>query len=97
MVDHGQCMFLLPFFGFVRCSEFLSKSNILRRTKTDQLGMYFPIFRLNSYLIPYEPLTKYLSARYAAHPTPQHPLFSPKQENGHTFHFQNILRISGIF
>ena len=54
----------------------------LRRSKTDQLRISFPIyiFRLNSYLIPYEPLTKYLSARCAAHPTPQHPLFSPKQE-----------------
>ncbi|KAK1892785.1 DNA polymerase subunit delta-2 [Dissostichus eleginoides] len=76
-----ECMFLLAFFGFLRCSEFastssaynphhhLSLSNILRRTKTDQLGISFPIyiFRLNSYLIPYEPLTKYLSASHSFH------------------------------
>ncbi|KAK5862929.1 hypothetical protein PBY51_018277 [Eleginops maclovinus] len=44
----------------------------LRRSKTDQLGISFPIdmFRLKSYLSP-----KYLSARYAAHAMAQHPLF----------------------
>ncbi|KAJ4918189.1 hypothetical protein JOQ06_014324 [Pogonophryne albipinna] len=38
-----------------------------RRSKTDQLGISFPIhiFRLNSYLSPYEPLTKYLSASHS--------------------------------
>ncbi|KAI4799077.1 hypothetical protein KUCAC02_019244 [Chaenocephalus aceratus] len=100
-------MFLLAFFGFLRCSEFAPTSSAynphhhpslsdislhtndsliftLRRSKTDQLGISFPIhiFRLNSYLSPYEPLTKYLSARYAANATPQHlntHSFSPKQ------------------
>ncbi|KAI4804278.1 hypothetical protein KUCAC02_025911, partial [Chaenocephalus aceratus] len=85
-----ECMFLLAFFGFLRCSEFAPTSSAynphhhpslsdislhtndslvftLRRSKTDQLGISFPIhiFRLNSYLSPYEPLTKYLSARRA--------------------------------
>ncbi|KAI4801506.1 hypothetical protein KUCAC02_019401, partial [Chaenocephalus aceratus] len=83
-----ECMFLLAFFSFLRCSEFAPTSSAynphhhpslsdisphtndsliftLRRSKTDQLGISFPIhiFRLNSYLSPYEPLTKYLSAR----------------------------------
>ncbi|KAI4829046.1 hypothetical protein KUCAC02_023109, partial [Chaenocephalus aceratus] len=75
----------------------------LRRSKTDQLGISFPIhiFRLNSYLSPYEPLTKYLSARYAANATPQHPLFlteTGKMATRFWFqkHFHNVLLISRI-
>ncbi|KAK1901466.1 putative CCR4-associated factor 1 like 5 [Dissostichus eleginoides] len=73
-----ECMFLLAFFGFLRCSEFAPTSSAynphhhpslsdislhtndsliftLRRSKTDQLGISFPIyiFRLNFYLSPY--------------------------------------------
>ncbi|KAK1881641.1 Protein kinase C-like [Dissostichus eleginoides] len=119
-----ECMFLLAFFGFLRCSEFAPTSSAynphhhpslsdislhtndsliftLRRSKTDQLGISFHIFRLNSYLSPYEPLTKYLSARYAAHATPQHPLFlteTGKMATRFWFqkHFHNVLLISGI-
>ncbi|KAI4828452.1 hypothetical protein KUCAC02_022543 [Chaenocephalus aceratus] len=121
-----ECMFLLAFFGFLRCSEFAPTSSAynphhhpslsdislhtndsliftLRRSKTDQLGISFPIhiFRLNSYLSPYEPLTKYLSARYAANATPQHPLFlteTGKMATRFWFqkHFHNVLLISGI-
>ncbi|KAK1896224.1 Recombinase cre [Dissostichus eleginoides] len=76
----------------------------LRRSKKDQLGISFPIyiFRLNSYLSTYEPLTKYLSTRYAAHATPQHPLFlteTGKMATRFWFqkHFHNVLHISGIF
>lgn len=77
-----ECMFLLAFFGFLRCSEFApmtsafnpvihpSLSDIsahtpdsliyrytLKKSKTNQFGESFPIyiFRLNSFLSPYEP------------------------------------------
>ncbi|KAK1906772.1 N-acetylmuramic acid 6-phosphate etherase [Dissostichus eleginoides] len=49
----------------------------------------------------YEPLTKYLSTRYAAHATPQHPLFlneTGKMATRFWFqkHFHNVLHISDI-
>ncbi|KAI4799152.1 hypothetical protein KUCAC02_017876 [Chaenocephalus aceratus] len=119
-------MFLLAFFGFLRCSEFAPTSSAynphhhpslsdislhtndsliftLRRSKTDQLGISFPIhiFRLNSYLSPYEPLPN-----TSAQGTPQMQClnthsFSPKQGKMATrfwfqIHFHNVLLISGI-
>ncbi|KAJ4945994.1 hypothetical protein JOQ06_023672, partial [Pogonophryne albipinna] len=87
-------------------ATFVQQSNRgaeLRRSKTDQLGISFPIhiFRLNSYPSPYEPLTKYLSARYDAHATPQHPLFlteTGKMATRFWFqkHFHYVLPILGI-
>lgn len=126
MVDSTlESMFLLAFFGFLRCSEFAPTSSAynpsrhprmsdltihtsdsliftLRRSKTDQLGISFPIylFRLNSYLSPYEPPTKRLHFRHASNASPQHPLFLTETGNGHPIlvskHLHRVLRISGI-
>ncbi|XDV17039.1 hypothetical protein PO909_016490 [Leuciscus waleckii] len=57
----------------------------LKRSKTDQFGESFPIyiFRLRSFVSPYEPLSEYVSSRYANHSSPQFTLPHGKQENGH--------------
>ncbi|XP_049427268.1 uncharacterized protein LOC125885641, partial [Epinephelus fuscoguttatus] len=121
-----ESMFLLAFFGFLRCSEFAPTSSVynpsrhpslsditthtsdsliftLRSSKTDQLGVTFPIyiFRLNSFLSPHEPLTRYIHTRYSAHASPQDPLFLTETGRMATRfwfqkHFHNILRLSGI-
>ncbi|XP_049456496.1 uncharacterized protein LOC125903558 [Epinephelus fuscoguttatus] len=121
-----ESMFLLAFFGFLRCSEFAPTSSVydpsrhpslsditthtsdsliftLCRSKTDQLGVTFPIyiFRLNSFLSPHEPLTRYIHTRYSAHASPQDPLFPTETGRMATRfwfqkHFHNILRLSGI-
>lgn len=121
-----ECMFLLAFYGFLRCSEFAPTSSkynpsihlrlsdlsmhmpdslifTLRKSKTDQLGLSFPIylFRLDSILSPLEPLTKYITFRLSANASPQDPLFlteSGKMATRFWFskHFFQILRMSGI-
>ncbi|CAM4454228.1 unnamed protein product [Leuciscus chuanchicus] len=75
----------------------------LKRSKTDQFGESFPIyiFRLHSFLSPYEPLSEYVSSRYANHSSPQEPLFLTENRKMATRfwfskHFQSILRTSGI-
>ena len=70
-----ESMFLLAFFGFLRCSEFAPTSSVynpsqhpslsditihtadsllftLRRSKTDQLGLSFPIFLFRLRILP---------------------------------------------
>ena len=121
-----ESMFLLAFFGFLRCSEFAPTSSrfdpsrhprlsditiynsdsliyTLRISKTDQLGISFPIyiFRLNTYLSPFEPIARYTSSRYTANASPSQPLFIT--ETGHMAtrfwfqkHFRNILRMASI-
>ncbi|KAG1957226.1 proline and serine-rich protein 1-like [Pimephales promelas] len=119
-------MFLLAYFGFLRCSEFApstsafnpaihpSLSDItahtpdsliynLKRSKTDQFGESSPIylFRLHSFLSPYEPLSEYVSSRYANLSSPREPLFLTENRKMATRfwfskHFQSILSISGI-
>ena len=76
---------------------------MLRRSKTDQLGISCPIyiFRLHSDTSPYEPLTKYINSRYATKASPQHPLFiteTGKMATRFWFqkHLHSVLRISGI-
>ncbi len=121
-----ESMFLLAFFGFLRCSEFTPTTSIfnpahhprlsdisvhttdsliftLRRSKTDQLGVssHVYIFRLNSDLSPYEPLTKYINSRYTAQASPQHPLFLTETGKMATHfwfhkHLREVLSISGI-
>lgn len=121
-----ECMFLLAFFGFLRCSEFAPTSSrfnpslhprladlsivssdtlcyTLRRSKTDQTGVSCPIylFKLNSVISPYEPLTSYLSDRYASYSSSFDPLFVTESGNVATRfwfsqHFKTILGLSGI-
>lgn len=119
-------MFLLAFFGFLRCSEFSpstsafnpvihpSLSDIsahtpdsliytLKKSKTDQFGESTPIyiFRFNSFLSPYEPLSEYAHSRYANNSSPQDPLFLTEHGKMATRswfnkHFQKVLSASGI-
>ncbi|XP_030292107.1 uncharacterized protein LOC115592965, partial [Sparus aurata] len=121
-----ESMFLLAFFGFLRCSEFTSASAThdpsrhatlsdisfhshdtlrfnLKRSKTDQLGISHPIFlfRLNSYLSPYEPILAYLHQRRARHSSPLDPLFITEDGRVATrfwfhHHLRQILAKSGI-
>ena len=95
-----ECLFLLAFYGFLRCSEFTSSNTrfdpslhpclsdlsvldsstliyTLKRSKTDQFGSSSPIylFKLNSPLSPYEPLTRHLSIRQSQSASPSDPLF----------------------
>ncbi|RXN38248.1 proline and serine-rich 1-like protein [Labeo rohita] len=119
-------MFLLAFFGFLRCSELApstsafnpaihpSLSDIsahtpdsliytLKKSKTDQFGRSCPIyiFRLNSFISPFEPISEYVLSRYANSSSPQEPLFLT--ENGKMAtrlwfnkHFLKVLSTSGI-
>ncbi|KAL0194682.1 hypothetical protein M9458_008254, partial [Cirrhinus mrigala] len=121
-----ECMFLLAFFGFLRCSELApstsafnpvihpSLSDIsvhipdsliytLKKSKTDQFGKSCPIyvFRLNSFISPFEPISEYVLSRYANNSSPQEPLFLT--ENGKMAtrfwfnkHFLKVLSASGI-
>ncbi|RXN17693.1 proline and serine-rich 1-like protein [Labeo rohita] len=121
-----ECMFLLAFFGFLRCSELApstsafnpaihpSLSDIsahtpdsliytLKKSKTDQFGKSRPIyiFRLNSFISPFEPISEYVLSRYANNSSPQEPLFLT--ENGKMAtrfwfnkHFLKVLSASGI-
>lgn len=121
-----ESMFLLAYFGFLRCSEFapttsrfdpsihprLSDISVLnqdtliftlRKSKTDQLGISFPIclFRLHSPISPYEPISNYISFRLANNGTPHDPLFITELGSITTrfwfsHHFHQILFRSGI-
>ncbi len=112
-----ECMFLLTFFSFLRCSEFapstsafnpasllilLIHSFTLKKSKTDQFGESTPIyiFRFNSFLSPYEPLSEYALSRYANNSS-QDPLFLTEHGKMATRswfnnHFQKVLSASGI-
>ncbi|KAI2646043.1 enzymatic polyprotein [Labeo rohita] len=121
-----ECMFLLAFFGFLRCSELApstsafnpaihpSLSDIsahtpdsliytLKKSKTDQFEKSCPIyiFRLNSFISPFEPISEYVLSRYANNSSPQEPLFLT--ENGKMAtrfwfnkHFLKVVSASGI-
>ncbi|XP_030297612.1 thrombospondin type-1 domain-containing protein 4-like [Sparus aurata] len=95
-----ESMFLLAFFGFLRCSEFTASTSKynpschasisdisnpstdtliynLKCSKTNQSGPPQPIylFRLDSYISPFEPLQEYINSRLASRASPQDPLF----------------------
>ncbi|KAK0142945.1 hypothetical protein N1851_018939 [Merluccius polli] len=121
-----ESMFLLAFFGFLRCSEFTvstskynpschaSISDIsiqstdtliyhLKCSKTNQSGLPQPIylFRLDSYISPFEPIQEYTNSRLASRASPQDPLFvteTGQVATRHWFHchFRQILSQSGV-
>uniref|UniRef100_A0A096M2N4 Core-binding (CB) domain-containing protein n=1 Tax=Poecilia formosa TaxID=48698 RepID=A0A096M2N4_POEFO len=75
----------------------------LRRSKTDQFAISCPIylFRLNSFLSPYEPIQNYVQSRFAANASPHNLLFisdSGKLASRSWFslHFCQVLLKSGI-
>ena len=121
-----ESMFLLAFFGFLRCSEFTALSYTfdpsrhatlsdiyfhspdtliyyLKRSKTNQSGQPQPIhlFRLDSYISPYEPIHSYINLRLASRASPREPLFvteTGKIATGFWFHhhLRSVLARSGI-
>ncbi|RXN07697.1 tyrosine recombinase [Labeo rohita] len=75
----------------------------LKKSKTDQFGRSCPIyiFRLNSFISAFEPISEYVLSRYANSSSPQEPLFLT--ENGKMAtrlwfnkHFLKVLSASGI-
>ena len=121
-----ESMFLLAFYGFLRCSEFTAPSLVyqptqhaslsdisiqsadtlifhLKLSKTNQSGQPQPIylFRLDSFLSPYEPIRNYVTSRLANRASPQDPLFVSETGQVATrfwfhHHFRQILSRSGI-
>ena len=121
-----ESMFLLAFYGFLRCSEFTAPSHVyqptrhaflsdisiqsadtlifhLKLSKTNQFGQPQPInlFRLDSFLSPYEPICNYVTSILANQASPQDPLFISETGQVATrfwfhHHFCQILSRSGI-
>ncbi len=78
----------------------------LKRSKTDLLGISSAVYlyRLNSLLSPFEPLTRYINSRYATNALSQHPLFITETGTMALFwfgfwfqkHLHKVLHVSGI-
>eukprot|EP00064_Thunnus_orientalis_P024128 superscaffoldBa00009934_g24404 len=75
----------------------------LKRSKTNQSGQPQPIylFRLDSYISPYEPIHEYISTRLANRASPQDPLFITEMGRVATrfwfhHHMRSVLARSGI-
>ncbi|KAK0135696.1 hypothetical protein N1851_028418 [Merluccius polli] len=75
----------------------------LKRSKTNQSGQPQPvyIFRLNSFLSPFEPILDYINSRLACRASPRDPLFISETGRVATrswfhHHFRQILSRSGI-
>ena len=121
-----EAMFLLAYFGFLRCSEFTAASRAfvpsahatisdvafidsdtlvfnLKHSKSNQAGPpeQIHLFRLNSFLSPYEPIHDHVNYRLSQSANPHDPLFT--SESGHVAtrswfhsHLRHVLFRSGL-